>query len=462
MLIAKLKITAAMAVALTIAGPGGALVAQRLRAESPSALPPRTYNAVSDTKVYAKPPLPKIGPAGTIFKDPTFGCPILRVTDQETVEGRAVMTAATSFSNPWNADSSLFCVQVEGVRNVPFRFDPKTMTASRISDWPFLPDIGNEVAFSHHEPNICYGRDRRRHGVVRIDFSTQQIDELVDVGKLTGLEVGYLGTLSVSANDVLALIFGGPVQDASPYLLLYDIKTHKHRLWNTKEGTVDGKSVPNAPHFTQHSGLIDLGGRFVVTLGPGVQGPIVWDSKTDQIYALTVQKDGHYTLGYGAMINDPHNLAIRSLEAGAADRPKQLFQHPAGEPYFGYDGHESWNNARPDMQVPVLLTTYHALEMNDPKCAWGDEILAVATDGSGKVWRFAHHRSTAHVRGDSPAASMRMGYNFWDCPRGNVSQDGRFYMFTSNWEETVGKDARGRVRQDVFIVKLERESKSSP
>ncbi len=47
------------------------------------------------------------------------------------------------------------------------------------------------------------------------------------------------------------------------------------------------------------------------------------------------------------------------------------------------------------------------------------------------------------------------GYNFWDCPRGNVSQDGRFYMFTSNWEETVGEDMRGSVREDVFVVKLE-------
>jgi hypothetical protein len=107
------------------------------------------------------------------------------------------------------------------------------------------------------------------------------------------------------------------------------------------------------------------------------------------------------------------------------------------------------------MQIPVLLTTYHPLEMDDPKCAWGDEVVAVATDGSGQVWRFAHHRSIAHARGDAAAGNEGLGYNFWDCPRGNVSQDGRFFMFTSNWEETVGKDERGRFRQDVFIVKLE-------
>jgi hypothetical protein len=28
-------------------------------------------------------------------------------------------------------------------------------------------------------------------------------------------------------------------------------------------------------------------------------------------------------------------------------------------------------------------------------------------------------------------------------------------MFTSNWEETLGKDSQGRAREDVFVVKLE-------
>jgi hypothetical protein len=49
-------------------------------------------------------------------------------------------------------------------------------------------------------------------------------------------------------------------------------------------------------------------------------------------------------------------------------------------------------------------------------------------------------------------------YNFWDTPRGNVSQDGMFFMFTSNWEDSVGKDRAGRFRQDVFIVKLGRDA----
>jgi hypothetical protein len=415
--------------------------------------PPLTYRAISDRKVYLKPPLPKLGPAGFKFQDPTFGCPMVRVSDAATAEGMAIVTSAVAFANAWNVDSTLFYVLANGGRNIPFRFDPKTMTASRLEDLPFLPEFGNESTFSRHDPNICFGKDRRRNVIVQYDFAANTATDVVDVSQVTGTEPGYMSTLTVSANDILALIFGGPVQDASPYLLVYDLKTHKHRLWNTKEGTLDGKLAPNAPKFTQHTGLIDLSGRYVMTLGPGVTGPIVWDTKTDEIYAVTAERNGHHVLGYAAMVNDVHRWIYRTLDRQGIDSPQDLMEHPSGEAYFDYDSHVSWNNARPNLRVPVVLSTYHMLERGDPKCAWGDEVIAVATEGSKQVWRFAHHRSTVHGRGMEGIAGK---YNFWDSPRGNVSQDGRFYMFTSNWEETLGKDSRDRYREDVFIVKLER------
>ena len=334
------------------------------------------------------------GPAGFAFQDPTFGCPIMRVSDEKTAAGMAVVTPAVAFANSWNADSTLFYVLANGAANIPFRFDPQTMTASRIPGLPFLPEFGNESTFSRHDPNICFGKDRRRNVIVQYDFSSNTATDVVDVARLTGTEPGYMSTLTISADDVLALVFGGPTQDASPYLLVYDLKTRKHRLWNTKDGTLDGKPLPNAPKFTQHTGLIDLSGRYVMTLGPGVTGPIVWDTKTDDIYPVTAERSGHHVLGYAAMVNDVHKWVYRGLDPAAIDNPRDLMQHPAGEVYFDYDSHVSWNNARPGRPVPVVLSTYHMLERGDPKCVWGDEVLAVATDGSRQVWRFAHHRST--------------------------------------------------------------------
>lgn len=74
---------------------------------------------------------------------------------------------------------------------------------------------------------------------------------------------------------------------------------------------------------------------------------------------------------------------------------------------------------------------------------WENEIDCVETDGkASKVWRFAHTYSTAQN-------------GFWSTPRGNVSQDGRFYMFTSDWEDQLGQEQNGRGnRTDVFIVEL--------
>ena len=69
--------------------------------------------------------------------------------------------------------------------------------------------------------------------------------------------------------------------------------------------------------------------------------------------------------------------------------------------------------------------------------------MGVRTDGAAStVWHFCHHRTVFD------------GKNFWDCPRGNLSPDGRWYIFTTNWEKTLGQTRRGEARLDVFLVSL--------
>ena len=98
------------------------------------------------------------------------------------------------------------------------------------------------------------------------------------------------------------------------------------------------------------------------------------------------------------------------------------------------DTHPSWNNVQSDEKQPVCMETFRT--DNLVQRAWDGEIICIETDGLGLlVWRFAHHRSQI--------------VSFWDQPRANVSQDGRFILFTSNWEQTVGSG-----RQDAFIVRL--------
>jgi hypothetical protein len=89
---------------------------------------------------------------------------------------------------------------------------------------------------------------------------------------------------------------------------------------------------------------------------------------------------------------------------------------------------------------------------------WDDEIIAVQTDAApgvnATVWRFAHHRSD--MRNDQDATRM----SFWYEPRPNVSHDGRWVLFTSNWEKTLGTDPTADptsgARHDVFVVELKK------
>jgi hypothetical protein len=92
-----------------------------------------------------------------------------------------------------------------------------------------------------------------------------------------------------------------------------------------------------------------------------------------------------------------------------------------------------------------------------PWRAWDWEIIAIQTNAGSMgatVWRFAHHRTD--ITYDGPGSEP---YYFWYLPRAMISPDGRFAMFTSNWEKSLGastidREPGGNFRCDVFIVAL--------
>jgi len=100
--------------------------------------------------------------------------------------------------------------------------------------------------------------------------------------------------------------------------------------------------------------------------------------------------------------------------------------------------------------VPVISSTYRYGNNTTPWRAWDDEIIAIDTrEGGGMVYRFAHHRSNAASDTD-PTTTY-----YWYQPIANVSPDGQWVIFTSNWEKTLGTDSReGISGQDVFVVHL--------
>jgi len=170
---------------------------------------------------------------------------------------------------------------------------------------------------------------------------------------------------------------------------------------------------------------------------------------------------GHAVQGYGHIVNtdccttstwDASQWQIRPLSSPLSHA--DLIAPVLLPKEVQLADHTSWNNAQADRLVPVISAPYRMPGNDAPWRAWDDEIVAIETDAApaagATVWRFAHTRSNI-VNDTNPSALW-----FWYTPRPNVSPNGRFVIFTSNWEKTLGVDPADKTyREDVFLVQLQ-------
>ena len=317
------------------------------------------------------------------------------------------------------------------------------------------------------------------------NFTTAAYSRLLDLDAVVpGLAGTYVGGIASSAGPVerIMVMFGGTSADRHHYVVVFD-KTDpsKRLLLNTKASTVNGVPTPIPLNFSLHHVSIDRSGRYLMLYTTWVDQSLprkaaqsyVWDTLNGTFAELGVAAlpYGHDAFGYGVSVNqdccvattwDAAQWQLRSLATPLQTRelitnvlmPKQIY----------LSDHTTWNNARPDQLVPVISGIFRAPTSGTAWRAWDDEIIAVQTDAApgvdAVVWRFAHHRSD--VRNDQDPLAI----SFWYEPRPNVSPDGRWVMFTSNWEKTLGTDPTGdpttRARQDVFVVELRPSSELPP
>src|SRR5271170_3124770 len=431
---------------------------------------PPNYCARTDVRVepYPKTPLP-IGPAGSIVNDPTFGSRMVRVTDAKTDPRRSSESYSTPSSaeqNSWNRDATKFYVRGIHGGLMLFDFSPSTMAVHPLGA-PNVSWLG-EPQFSYSQPNILYGITSGRPVFQRYDISANRSGDVHDASKCVKLKSSDAGhAISVSADDQRLAMVVGPEQDIEYLVYIYD-RAKGCRWYNTETGEVGGQwgakgtvSIPD--RYLVHDARINKSGQFIEITRSGASVPgitplpnpapsLVWNVDTMEVAPCGPKGcKGLHALGYSHLLNPseqehPMDLWIRPLNQLGATSPliKEL---PAVQGW--YDLHISWNNADADASKPACLSTYRRDNPNaqgaPPKVVgpWENEMLCVETDRKdSKVWRFAHTYSTAQN-------------GFWSSPRGNVSQDGRFYMFTSDWEDQLGA-ARGTslYRTDVFIVQL--------
>ena len=458
-----------------------------------SGVPTRTavgpYYAVIDRYPYTKPPLPPLGPAGTTIQDPVFGSSITRITDGNVRPGylnRSFRTPSGTHSLAWSAAGTKFYVVSTDGTIIPFTFDPLTRTARRIQ--PTSTGEGGLVLRFYLEPQFSFVNDSIVYGsysgagstlrtIDQYDFSTGQYSTLLNLDTvqsgLTGTFVGGIGS-SGGPNERVLAFFGGTSQDKHHFVVLFDVANPaSHQVLDTLASTLNGQPAPITLNFSLHHATIDRSGRYVILYptAADMSGPrqaaqmYVWDTATNAMTPLTAAAHpyGHDALGYGVSVNqdcctsttwDSAQWQFRNLLTPTLSH--DLIATVLQPKETSLADHPSWNNARSDRQVPYVSGLYRYGTNTYAWRAWDDELIAIQTDApvgtDPTVWRFAHHRSD--VRNDLDAT---LTY-FWYEPRPNISPDGHWVLFTSNWEKTLGTDPGGdpggSFRQDVFLLEL--------
>jgi len=166
---------------------------------------------------------------------------------------------------------------------------------------------------------------------------------------------------------------------------------------------------------------------------------------------------GHYTeaAGYNHFINNGTNpwqdaFNLRSFSSPNGGAGSCFFSCGGSATPAGlappWDNHPSWNNVDPADSNPVVTSSFSAT--TPFPSALYNEIFALKQNGT--VARFAHSFITRNNQRFITSQGI-----------GQVSQDGRFFMFASDWEGTLGSESGSSsctigtdCRGDVFVVEL--------
>jgi hypothetical protein len=420
--------------------------------------------------------------ANTIVTDPDFGNRIVRITDANTntnsvYRNRSYMTAdsGSADENLWNLDSTLFIVQDTGNQGYPYAFDPTTMQAARMYVASFPSTNGLKLEYggvwSHVSTNVLYTHSGT--AISKYDFtdrnnppSSQTVYDFTSSPNC--LPAGFSETWKTDGgasydDTVFGMGYsnrGG--QGTGVYVVAYKVGSGCSIL-NTQTGQVGGdwgeKGTINIPdRWLVHNVKISKDGNWLVIATNGcllsscLHGPYFWQIGTTTVYDCGQGGlcDGHWTEGYSHWVNNndtPLTNQVIRIFSEPSSATSLTHSFPRGIT-GNLDQHQSWNDVDPADSLPIASTTFSPT--TPFPAPWYNEIIAVAADGSGTTWRFSHSFITATSQWFSVKYAI-----------GSVSQDGKFFMFSSDWMGKLGSESGTasctigtNCRGDVFVVEL--------
>ena len=440
------------------------------------------YNAISDTIPRAEGPAPALGPANSVYIDPDFGTRLLRVTDQNSIAGKTAIDlfGAAGWQSEFSADSSKLVISSADGFFYFYKFDPVAFQASLIMDpadstQPFTLSNLWVGGFSYQNPNVVYGMTTglTNHTIMQYDLSTNQTTAIANIDSfLPSQDQDWSGSSPLYRSVYNDYFDNNFVAPASHYIVVYSKVNNQAAVINVADSTfkafnssayvpLGGGTLPS-PSGSMHGVEIDKSGRYVAISFNDSNANVYVDLQsgtwTNDLYF-------HRVTGFGSVVVDSGNQNSNDSDGyylANLSNPAQrqwLGSNPNPPNRWNSDGHPSWNNARPGALLPFIVDNQVVYTSIFPPRSWDDELLGVATDGSNKVWRFAHMHS------------YRTGF-YWTTPFSHVSPDGKYALFTSNWGGTLGtaSDNQGsfngspldQKRVDVFLVELNQLYPASP
>lgn len=419
--------------------------------------------AVTDLVVRPIPPVLIPGATNSTFQDTSFNRTIKRLTN-----GTSGSTANISHRTPSSENSCawgkacdrFYAVNTYGVIEY-FIFDPVAGNATYVKDLPF----SFEPTFSRVSPTLVYGIAGFK--VLQIDTGSMAETTLLDLAvvdppyAVSGLYMN--GLQSSGAPESWAFYYGGAGQDLHFRVLFYNGTTH--HILDTQACTIDGTQVA-MPACHVHSIGLDQAGRYVIVyptstdIEKGIASTYIWDTQTGTVQAMTVSNAGHACDGYGVHLNndtapgvswDWFQYCYRTFTNLA--NPMNVIVPPLTPKEIYAADHANWNCASPTGVVPFVTCTYRYDEstLNTvPFRACDNELLSV-DPVSGIIYRWCHHFSNVYSDTGNGALS------FWYEPIPQVSPDGRWLLFDSNMNKTLGTDTVStdptqKFRTDLFLV----------
>ena len=443
--------------------------------------PPLYQCARVDIIAAPAPSAPNVGNltgAGSCFNDPDFGSKVCRMTDSQTLPSNITLVAGSGGSgdtNPFNTNSTKLLIDSTGGFTFPMNFNPATMTVARMYGTWSLVTSG---VWSYTDPDVFYGLGPTATSYFKYDTSSPAIPipttaaDFNLAGCLGGSFTATWNSAGGVSKDgtVFAAGFsnsGGQGGVGALYVAALKVGSGCQML-NTfngvitstggwaPSGTVPGwVGLTDADGFTIHNVKMAKSGDWISitptlsSCAPCANTMFFWQVGTLNVVKSTVNMGGHWTSGFTKWINAAGaagNYKIRSF--ANYNSPATIIPTvPAGIVPV-YDVHMGWPNVDANETLPFFATS-HTTNVPVPNVAWYNEVMGISPV-KGTTWRFAHTFSTGQSHRFNDFSAI-----------GAVSQDGRFYMWSSDWMGTLGSETGASTctigmdcRGDVFIVEL--------